>query len=341
MEFKKVPVIHQTDCYHYHGDPDDHYDLACQFALAYSGLIDLKGILMEYPVEDEQIGDPAIAAVNQLNCLTGKFVPLAVGNEMKVKSEEDIKIFAEMHPLNSGLAMVFKMLEEAEEPVVIHMAGTARDIAIASMLRPDLFEKKCKAVYLNAGSAVENVMEANVAGGPYAFSRMFKLPCPLYWMPCFHEQIPNEMFSTNTYGTYWRFWQKEVFDVISENMKKYFAYALGKVNNKGWFSYLKEPVDKNLIVMQGEMIRNMWCTAGFLHAAGKTVTSEGKIVDIGTPDIKCIFDFVPIEVECTDDGRTSWKLEESNNRYIFKILDLENYVVAMTKALGELLSVIP
>ena len=33
---KKVPVIHQTDCFHHHADPDDHWDLASQFALAYT-----------------------------------------------------------------------------------------------------------------------------------------------------------------------------------------------------------------------------------------------------------------------------------------------------------------
>jgi hypothetical protein len=34
MLTKKVPVIHQTDCFHNHADPDDHWDLASQFALA-------------------------------------------------------------------------------------------------------------------------------------------------------------------------------------------------------------------------------------------------------------------------------------------------------------------
>ena len=48
MLTKKVPVIHQTDCFHNHADPDDHWDLASQFALAYTGDIDLKGILIDY-----------------------------------------------------------------------------------------------------------------------------------------------------------------------------------------------------------------------------------------------------------------------------------------------------
>ena len=45
----KVTVIHQTDLFHHHADPDDHWDLACQYALAYLGKTELKGILLDFP----------------------------------------------------------------------------------------------------------------------------------------------------------------------------------------------------------------------------------------------------------------------------------------------------
>ena len=32
------PMIHAADLYHYHCDPDDHWDLASIYALAYAGL---------------------------------------------------------------------------------------------------------------------------------------------------------------------------------------------------------------------------------------------------------------------------------------------------------------
>ena len=38
-----VPVIHQTDIFHHHADPDDHWDLACQYALSYLDHTDLIG----------------------------------------------------------------------------------------------------------------------------------------------------------------------------------------------------------------------------------------------------------------------------------------------------------
>ena len=37
-----VPVIHITDLHRPHVDPDDHWDLACVYALAYRGDIDSK-----------------------------------------------------------------------------------------------------------------------------------------------------------------------------------------------------------------------------------------------------------------------------------------------------------
>ena len=345
MEFKKVPVIHQTDLFHHHADPDDHWDLASQFALNYSGDIDLKGVLIDYPpkanIATIDCGDPAIAAVNQLNFITGKYVPVAVGNEIKVNNDADIDKVAKMVPLNSGLNMVIKTLEEATEPVVIHIVGSAREIAVASMMRPELFKEKCKALYLNAGSAIENVMEYNVALDPYSYSKMFKLPCPVYWMPCFHELYDNFDFKCNTYGTFWRFKQKEVLPYLSENLQKFFAYALGRVSDNRWLSYLKYPVNRDIVDAHGEMYRSMWCTAGFLHTAGKTVTVDGEIVDLGTEGIEPVFDFVPIEVTCGDDGRVKWQEAPSENRFIFKILNVEKYTDAMIKALRELVSRMP
>ena len=84
-----------------------------------------------------------------------------------------------------------------------------------------------------------------------------------------------------------------------------------------------------------------WCTAGFLHTAGKTVTTDGRIVDADTPGIQPVFDFMPIAVICDDNGHTNWSTQESTQRFIFRVLAPEQYEAAMTKALRELLSCIP
>ena len=42
---EKIPIIHSTDLFHPHDDPDDHFDLACLFALKE---FNVKGIVARY-----------------------------------------------------------------------------------------------------------------------------------------------------------------------------------------------------------------------------------------------------------------------------------------------------
>lgn len=85
----------------------------------------------------------------------------------------------------------------------------------------------------------------------------------------------------------------------------------------------------------------MWCTAGFLHAAGKKVNPDGKIVPLHSAD-KSVFSFEPVRVSCDDEGYTSWELNgHINDRFIFHVKDLKNYQDAMKVALKELLLQLP
>lgn len=152
----KVNVLHQTDLFHPHCDPDDHWDLACQYALAYSGEIELKAILIDYPPAADY-GDPAIQAVSQLNYISGKAIPVGIGTSSAMLSEADYTDLLVSRPEFSGVRMVIKLLEETDEPVVIHIAGSCRDIAIAGKIRPDLFKTKCRAIYLNAGASRDQI----------------------------------------------------------------------------------------------------------------------------------------------------------------------------------------
>lgn len=78
----------------------------------------------------------------------------------------------------------------------------------------------------------------------------------------------------------------------------------------------------------------MWCTGGFLHAAGKNVTGE-------TTD-QPVFSFDPIRVTCSDEGVTTWTHDRSaKDRYIFHVRDLDRYQAAMTGALKSLLQKLP
>ena len=71
-------VLHETDLFRPHEDPDDHYDLACQFALAKMGRIRLAGVLIDWP-PSLGYGDPDVLAAAQMNQLTGQCAPVGVG----------------------------------------------------------------------------------------------------------------------------------------------------------------------------------------------------------------------------------------------------------------------
>ncbi|MBN1507805.1 MAG: hypothetical protein JW955_13225 [Sedimentisphaerales bacterium] len=48
-----VPLIHVTDLYRPHIDSDDHWDLACVYALAQRGDVALRAIVIDYPVSSD------------------------------------------------------------------------------------------------------------------------------------------------------------------------------------------------------------------------------------------------------------------------------------------------
>lgn len=338
MALSAVPTLHQTDCFHPHEDPDDHWDLATQFALAYQGWIDLKGVLIDYPPASIE-GNPAIGAVSQLNVITGRAVPVGVGSESKAACDADIAAVAAQTPLNGGLRLIVDTLEQAPAPVTIHIVGSSRDVAVAATAYPDLFREKCRAIYLNAGSSAGSTPEYNVALDPFSYSKLFAVPCPLYWMPCFHDQ--DRIFTGGPHGTFWQFRQGEILPHLSDRLQRYFTYALGRNPDHRWLSHLCRPTDRPLLQELEAGLRNMWCTAGFLHAAGKTVTVDGEIADADAPHIRPVFDCVPVSVSCDADGRTRWEPASSDTRFIFRVRDTDRYSAAMTAALRTLLSRLP
>ena len=85
----------------------------------------------------------------------------------------------------------------------------------------------------------------------------------------------------------------------------------------------------------------MWCTPGFLHAAGKTVTKDGQIVPKNSGQ-SGVFTFEPVQLEVVAPRQILWKHDTGvKNRYIFHITDPQNYETAMSIALRTLLQELP
>jgi len=342
----RTPVLHSTDLFRPHMDPDDHWDLACVYALAYRGDIDLKGILIDYPPQNRTSHNPDIMAVAQMNVICGIFVPAAVGSPVPLKSRSDIQERASQTDYH-GVRMVLDVLRQSPQPVVINILGSSRDVAIAGNKAPDLFAAKCAAIYLNAGTGspdmnLESKLEYNVTLDKSAYAAIFDLPCPVYWMPCFEEMESRREQVVGEYGTHYKFRQDEILPHLSDMVQNYFAYMLGRYTDHNWLHYLKGKKDKALLSKFGSMYRHMWCTGGFLHSAGYTISRDGKIVSLDDKPNLPIFAFEPIRVKCDDNGVTEWTHDEhSENRFIFHVRDVDNYQSAMTKAMKSLLMALP
>ena len=343
---KKTPMLHVTDLFRPHMDPDDHWDLACVYALACRGDIDLKGVLIDHPPENADGRNPDIAAVAQMNLIAGTLVPVAVGSGLPMKSRDDVQEYASSAD-HHGVQMVLDVLRKSPEPVVINILGSSRDVAIAGKKAPNLFKTKCAAIYLNAGTGSSKMspaskLEYNVTLERYGFAAIFDLPCPVYWMPCFEELESGGQQEVNEYGTHYKFRQDEILPGLSDMVQNYFAYMFGKYTDSNWLGYLKGTKDEALLSKVGSMDRHMWCTAGFLHAAGYTVSRDGQIVSLNEKHAQPVFTFDAIKVKCDDNGLTHWVGDDSSKgRFIFHVRDTENYQSAMTGAMKSLLTALP
>ena len=278
-----------------------------------------------------------------MNLIAGTYAPVAVGSGLPLKSRVDIQEYASPADRH-GVQMVLDVLRNSPEPVVINILGSSRDVAIAGKKAPELFKAKCVAIYLNAGTGSLKMnpaskLEYNVTLERYGFAAIFDLPCPVYWMPCFEELESDWQQKVSEYGTHYRFRQDEILPHLSDMVQNYFAYMFGKYTDNNWLDYLKGPKDEVLLAKVGSMYRHMWCTAGFLHAAGYTVTRGGRIVPLNEKHAQPVFTFDAIKVKCDDNGLTRWIRDDSSrDRFIFHVRDTDNYQSAMTVAMKSLLT---
>jgi hypothetical protein len=117
---------------------------------------------------------------------------------------------------------------------------------------------------------------------------------------------------------------------------------LNRTRDSSWLTHLTGAEGAAAFGERGQEYRNMWCTAGFLHSAGHSVTRAGAIVPLAAVGDDAVFAFEPIEVSCDEAGRTRWRGDESaTRRFIFRVRDRESYRSAMTTAMQTLLMGLP
>jgi hypothetical protein len=341
----RVPLIHVTDLFHPHGDPDDHFDLASVYALAMQGRFDLRGIVIDGPPEF-RAGDPAVVAVAQMNHLAGLTVPVAIGTSKTMAGRADALPDASWRD-TAAIRFIIECLRASERPVALTCVGSAADIVIAALREPALFRDKCAGVYLNSGSAHDNParpaqLEFNVALDPAAYAAMFDLPCPLTWFPCWHV---TEVRESGESGSFYWLPHRDALAGISDAAANFFAYMFGKSTEPKWLRAMNSPppADAWEKILSGR--RGMWSTASLLAATGLTVTRDGDIVPSAEAGDSAVFRLKQVEVTCADDGQTTWQDRAlpspsaaggASKRWMLSVCDVTRYPVAMTRAVRTL-----
>jgi len=103
-------------------DPADQVDLGCLYALPE---LDLKMHMYE----------PAFGMITQLNWMTGKAVPAAVGPNTKLLSPDDDGSHYSLRN-QAGIKLLIAKLRSADEPVFISIVGSSRTVAAAFIQHP-------------------------------------------------------------------------------------------------------------------------------------------------------------------------------------------------------------
>ena len=338
-------VLHQTDLFHPHCDPDDHFDLAVLFALAQKGWIDPLGVILDYPPADGAGGgDPAIAALAQLNRICARAVPGVVGSSMKMTSTDDCFANAPAREL-AAVKMILETLRRSEKPVRFKAGSSAPDIAVATLREPDLFREKCAGIYLNCGSAFPNPerpdqVEYNITVNPAGQAALFnKVPCPVYWFPCWHTTLN---WRSGGYSTYFSAPHEVLLEGVSPAFRNFMYYMFSRSADLSWLRFLDKSLEERqwleTIRSNNGGSRALWATASLLMIAGRTVTRDGEIVSSREVDPEAaLFRLENIKVHADERGAITWSAcEEDTGRKIFHVLDDERYPSAMAKAVNTL-----
>ena len=326
----RIPVVHSTDLFHPHADPDDHYDLACLFAMPE---FDIRGIILD--LGGTQAKQPGRPAVEQMMHITGRKVPYGFGLSRPLRSRED-KAVDEPAEFQAGVHLLLSVLRESKEPVTIFTTGSCRDVAAAFNREPDLLKKKVKAVYFNIGRGPnEPQEECNVGYDPAAYLRMFESGLPLYWCPCFGKDGYETLYEAD---------QAAVVGACTPAVQNYFVYCLTKstADPIAFLTGGPHPLPKGP--------RAMWCTAPMFHAAGRSVYQRGADDFVALAPAEAekrglsgketdLFRFVPMRAT-VGDGKTGLRVElppAQPNGFVFRSTD-PRYKRIMASCLKNLLA---
>lgn len=128
---QSIPIIYSTDISHPHDDPDDHFDIVALYVLKE---LDILGIVLDQGKRQDHA--PGRIPVEQMNSITGRNVPYAVGLSDPLKTPGDGAVDQDQK-YQKGVQLILSALEGSTAPVMMITVGSLRDTAAAFNRRFD------------------------------------------------------------------------------------------------------------------------------------------------------------------------------------------------------------
>ncbi len=340
----KIPLIHITDLYHPPQDPDDSLDLATIMAFEE---FDLKGVIFDItqrfldpaPEGWDIPREPGYVPVAQMAWMTGKHIPSVVGPHQPLKSRLDT---AEDQPKQQQAAfgLLFELLENAPDPVVVTLTGSARVLAAAWNRNPLLLQEKISAVILNAGYTGGTKVEWNVMLDPHAYARLFETDLPIHWYPCATEQ--SAFNPAHERGVYWKATHSELFKDLPMPLRGWLAYAFLNSSRGDIIRAMHEMGSGAAwdTLLQGE--RHMWVTASLALTAGRMLakTPEGWrfLTERDASGLEIWpMRLDPIRARIEEETHVKWEVDLNGPFKLFHRKPDASFGTAMTQATNALL----
>jgi hypothetical protein len=319
-ESVKVPVIYCTDLFHPHDDPDDHFDLATLYAIPE---FEVRGVVLDQGTK--QLERPGKIPVSQLNFLSGRHVPTAIGLGAKLKSPTD-KALEQESQYQGGVDLMLEQLRRATGRVDIITVGSVRDLVAAFNRQPTLFHDKAGRIMVFIGEAAKrDYREYNVELDPSAFIGLMRSGLNVYWVPCFD----GGLWHNAGHASFWQASHAALLSNAPPSLVQYFIYALEK-EKADPIKFLGEPVNSARREALFKQTRNLWCAAIFRGlVTGGAV--EGKY-----------FAFEPVDVTVGDDATIQYGEGKEAKRVMrFCVKDLVQFGPSMTNETAECLGRFP
>jgi len=333
-----VPVIHCTDLFHPHVDPDDHFDLATLYAMPE---MDIKGIVLDQG--RKQLERPGRIPVSQMNRITGRSVAAVIGLATPLRSPAD-KGLEQPQEFQQGVDLILRTLRASPRPVCIATLGSVRDVVAAFNREPGLFRTNVAMVLAFIGEASDaRFQEYNVGLDPQAYVGLMRSGLPLYWVPCFD----GGLWQNRGHASFWRASQRALLERVAPEVIQYFIYALEKETSEP-AAFLSRPVEPERQARLFAGTRNLWCAAILGVMSGRDVVLEGgKWTSVlpgsgrrGTGAVRQpLFGFSEVDVSVDDTGAVRYgKGPDSHKVRRFEVRDPAHYEPGMVEATAALLS---